>query len=277
MDRAPKLLKDMRESNLEPDLVTYSTLVKGYSLAGEINRAFEILEEMKTTGHLKPDEILCNSLLEGCAREHRVDLALSLLEKMKEFGVAPSNCTLSILVKLLGRSQKLDEAFKVVSELSIHYGFRPNIQVYTCLIQACFHNRRLDRAMEVHATMEAEPSCHPDEKAFSVLVKGCLDAGALPEALKVVRSAYGFGATTKSPSTPGVEGSLVSELCNRLSSGTTAQQDAGQTLTNELKSRHGIDVTALPKHQKAATWKGGQRSGGVKPQHQRNMYGANRR
>jgi pentatricopeptide repeat protein len=277
MERVPTVLEDMRKNGVEADLVTYSTLVKGYSLAGNVSHGFKVLEEMKSNKNLKPDEILCNSLLEGCAREHRVDLALSLLEQMKELGVASSNCTLSILVKLLGRSQKLDEAFKVVSELSIHYGFRPNIQVYTCLIQACFHNRRLDKAMEVHATMEAEPSCHPDEKAFSVLVKGCLDAGALPEALKVVRSAYGFGATTKSPSTPGVEGSLVSELCNRLSSGSTAQQDAGQTLTKELKSRHGIDVTALPKHQKMATWKGGQRSGGVKPQHQRNMHGANRR
>merc|ERR1719456_683975 len=187
MDRVPSLLEDMRRNGVEADLVSYSTLVKGYSLAGNVSHAFKVLEEMKFTKNLKPDEILCNSLLEGCAREHRVDLALPLLEQMKELGVAPSNCTLSILVKLLGRSQKLDEAFKVVSELSIHHGFRPNIQVYTCLIQACLHNRRLDKAMEVHATMEAEPSCHMDEKAYSVLLRGCLEAGALQEALNVVR------------------------------------------------------------------------------------------
>jgi pentatricopeptide repeat protein len=277
MDRVPGVLEDMRKSNVEADLVTYSTLVKGYSLAGKVSHGFKVLEEMKSTKNMKPDEILCNSLLEGCAREHRVDLALSLLEQMKELGVAPSNCTLSILVKLLGRSQKLDEAFKVVSELSIHHGFRPNIQVYTCLIQACLHNRRLDKAMEVHATMEAEPSCHADEKAFSVLVQGCLDAGALPEALKVVRSAYGLDATGKRASTPGVEGSLVSEVCSRLSSGSAAQQDAGQTLAKELKNRHGVDVTALPKYMKVAAWKGGQRSGGMKATNQRNTHGASRR
>merc|ERR1719265_2528608 len=139
---------------------------------------------MKASKKLKPDEIMCNSLLEGCAREYRVDLALSLLEQMKEFGVAPSNCTLSILVKLLGRAQRLDEAFRVVSELSVHHGFRPNIQVYTCLVQACLHNRRLDKAMEIKATMDAEPYLRPDQKSCSVLLKGCLDAGALQEALK---------------------------------------------------------------------------------------------
>merc|ERR1719158_836071 len=124
MDRVPCLLEDMRKSNVDADLVTYSTLVKGYSLTGKVSHAFKVLEEMKSNKNLKPDEILCNSLLEGCAREHRVDLALSLLEQMKELGVAPSNCTLSILVKLLGRSQKLDKAFKVVSEISMVHGFR---------------------------------------------------------------------------------------------------------------------------------------------------------
>lgn len=278
MDRVPELLEDMRKNKLEADLVTYSTLVKGYSLAGSISRAFEILEDMKSVKHLKPDEIMCNSLLEGCAREHRVDLALNLLEQMREFRVSPSNCTLSILVKLLGRSQRLDDAFKVVSELSVNHGFRPNIQVYTCLIQACLHNRRLDKAMEVKRTMDAEPSCHADEKANSVLLKGCLDAGALNEALNVTRVAYALESTEKPKKrAPGVEERLLSELCSRLSSGTAAQQDGAKSLVADLKLRHGVDVASLPKYQKNIAWKGAPRAG-IKATNQRsNPQSANRR
>jgi pentatricopeptide repeat protein len=275
MDRVPKLLEDMRQSNLQADLVTYSTLVKGYSLDGKISQAFKILDEMKTIKHLKPDEIMCNSLLEGCAREHRVDLALSLLEQMKEFGIAPSNCTLSILVKLLGRSQRLDDAFNVVSELSINHGFRPNIQVYTCLIQACLHNRRLDKAMEVKQTLDAEPSCHPDQKANSVLLKGCLDAGALNEALKVTRSAYAQ-SKDKKRAAPGVEEHLLSELCSRLSSGTSAQQEAGQSLAADLKQFNNVDVASLPKYHKSNAWKGASRAG-PKAANQRNVQASSRR
>jgi len=276
MDKVPKLLEDMRNSKLEPDLVTYSTLVKGYSLGGNITHAFKILDEMKAAKHLKPDEIMCNSLLEGCARERRVDLALSLLEEMKAFGIAPSNCTLSILVKLLGRSQRLEDAFKAVSELSINHGLRPNIQVYTCLIQACFHNHRLDKAMEVKATMDAEPSCHPDEKACSVLLRGCLDAKALPEALNITRSAYALQNTDKRARAPGVEGQLLSELFTHLSSGTAAQQDASKSLAAELKLRHGIDAASLPKYQAKGQGKGGPRAG-VKGTGPRNATGVSRR
>jgi len=276
MDRVPKLLEDMRGSNLQADLVTYSTLVKGYSLDGKISQAFKILEDMKATKLLKPDEIMCNSLLEGCAREHRVDLALSLLEQMKEFGISPSNCTLSILVKLLGRSQRLDDAFKVVSELSINHGFRPNIQVYTCLIQACLHNRRLDKAMEVKQTMDDEPSCHPDQKANSVLLKGCLDAGALNEALKVAHSAYALQSTNTKAPAPGVEDHLLSELWSRLSSGTSAQHEAAQSLMSDFKKRHNVDIASLPKYQKNNSWKGASRAG-AKFTNQRNAQSGSRR
>merc|ERR1719235_1896718 len=270
MDRVPKLLEDMRKKNLEADLVTYSTLVKGYSLAGDVSHAFKVLEDMKATRNLKPDEIMCNSLLEGCAREQRVDLALSLLEQMKAFGVSPSNCTLSILVKLLGRFQRLDDAFKVVSELSVLFRFRPNIQVYTCLIQACLHNRRLDKAMEVKRTMDAEPSCRPDEKANSVLLKGCLDAGALNEALNVTRSAYALQNTDTKARAPGVEEHLLSELWSRLLSGTSVQQEAAQSLAADLKQCHKIDVASLPKYHKNNAWKGASRAG-AKATNQRNV------
>merc|ERR1719235_1142763 len=124
MDRVPQLLEDMKEANVEPDIITYSTIVKGYCLAADVDRAFEVLEEMKRDNKFAPDEIMYNSLLDGCAKQHRVEQALKLLEDMKENGVAPSNFTLSILVKLMGRARRLNEAFALIEELCALHGFR---------------------------------------------------------------------------------------------------------------------------------------------------------
>merc|ERR1719231_714739 len=132
---------------------------------------------MKRDGRFAPDQILYNSLLDGCAKEHRVDEALRLLEQMRENGVTPSNFTLSILVKLMGRSRRLNQAFAIIDELCAQHGFRPNIQVYTCLIQACIHNRQMERALTLHDSMIEEAGCHPDEKLYSVLARGCMQAG----------------------------------------------------------------------------------------------------
>merc|ERR1719321_672112 len=165
MDRASGLLEDMRESAVEPDIITYSTIVKGYCLEGDVDRAFSVLEDMKSDDKFAPDEIMYNSILDGCAKQHRVDDALRLLDEMKSTGVVPSNYTLSILVKLLGHSRRLNQAFAIVEELSQKHGFRPNVQVYTCLVQACLLNRRLEKALNVHDSMVRESSC-TDEKFY---------------------------------------------------------------------------------------------------------------
>merc|ERR1719311_1788955 len=109
MDRVPELLQSMKQCSVEPDIITYSTLVKGYCHSGDVDRGFEVLKEMQKDGKYAADEILYNSLLDGCAKQHRVEEAIQLLDEMRANGVSPSNYTLSILVKLLGRARRLNE------------------------------------------------------------------------------------------------------------------------------------------------------------------------
>jgi pentatricopeptide repeat protein len=250
MSRVPPLLTSMRAGYVEPDLVTYSTLVKGYCHAGDVSRAFKVLEEMKASGQHQPDEIMYNSLLDGCAKQHCSEEALKLLEDMQAAGVAPSNYTLSILVKLLGRERKLDKAFEMVEGLSGRHGFKPNVQVYTCLIQACLQNRRIDRAMAIHDAMIANSRCCPDEKMYSVLVRGCLQANAMDQTVRALRSAYQLSGgaspssntTRRSCQTPGVEDGLLAEAMGRLRSASPAHREAAQALAADLKAQHGLGI-----------------------------------
>merc|ERR1719305_1836262 len=116
MDRAEELFKEMEQDGISPDIITFSTLVKGYCQYGDIDKGFAVLKQMTTAGKHEPDEILYNSLLDGCAKQHRVDDALALVEDMHKNHVRPSNFTLSILVKLLGRSRRLNQAFQTVED-----------------------------------------------------------------------------------------------------------------------------------------------------------------
>jgi len=178
MDRAPALLEDMKMAMppVEPDIVTFSTMVKGFCNSGSLDRAMQILKDMKASGKYEADELMYNSLLDGCAREHRPDDALKLLGDMKKNGVAPSNYTLSMLVKLMGRCKRLNQAFTLVEDIRQEYGLKVNIQVYTCLIQACFNNRQASKAVGLHEQIIKE-GLAPDKMTYTVLMKGCLQAG----------------------------------------------------------------------------------------------------
>merc|ERR1719327_1531699 len=247
MDRVPQLLEHMRKEGVEPDLVTYSSLVKGYSLAGDVRRGFKVLEEMKSSGKVLPDEIIYNVLLDGCARETLVDEALKLLQSMQGSGITPSNHTLSILVKLLGRAKRVKDAFKIMDDLTAQHGLRPNIQVYTCLIQACLNNKQLEKAMAAHDMMIADAHCKPDERAYTALVRGCLQANGLNEALYALQCAFHLrdDQSKRRQPAPGVEAELLAEAVSRLRAGQPKQQAAASQLVADLKEKRGIDVEAI--------------------------------
>merc|ERR1719243_422685 len=164
MDRAEELFKEMEQDGVAPDIITFSTLVKGYCQYGDIDKGFAVLKQMTTAGKHEPDEILYNSLLDGCAKQHRVDDALALVEDMHKNHVRPSNFTLSILVKLLGRSRRLNQAFQTVEDTCKRFDLKANIHVYTCLLYACFQNRQLPRALKLHDSMITEAGVEPDAK-----------------------------------------------------------------------------------------------------------------
>jgi pentatricopeptide repeat protein len=245
MDRVPQLLEDMKQTKVEPDIITYSTIVKGYCLSGDVDRAFAVLEDMKRDSKFAADEILYNSLLDGCAKQHRVEEAVRLLDDMKQSGVAPSNYTLSILVKLLGRARRLSQAFSLIDELCTAHGFRPNIQVYTCLMQACIYNRQMDKAMQLHDTMIEEAGCTPDQKLYTVLARGCLQASLSQKAVRVVRCAYQLPnhgmAIPKRGQAAGVESKLLEELVSTLNWGNAGDKEAAQQLLADLKEHRGMN------------------------------------
>jgi len=211
MDLAPSLLQEMHDADprVEPDLITYSTVVKGYCAAGDLDKALELLKVMKLDARLKPDEVTYNSLLDGCAKQNRLEVALDLVNDMKESAVPVSNYTLSILVKLLGRCKRLDQAFETVDKLSCEYGFHVNLQVYTCLVQACFHNKQPSRALALHERM-LNDKCALDEKAYTSIVRGCLQFRLLDKAVHIVRCA--FGVAKGNEASPGIDSRTLEEL-----------------------------------------------------------------
>merc|ERR1719352_1099805 len=137
MDRLDGILADMSTHDVKPNIITYSTVLKGHCQNGNIQQAFLILEQIKKDPHLKPDEIMYNSLLDGCAQNNMVSEGLNLLEEMQAEKVWPSNFTLSLLVKMLSRARRLDQAFSIVDDITKKYKFKANVHVYTNLVQAC--------------------------------------------------------------------------------------------------------------------------------------------
>jgi len=207
--------------------VSYSTIVKGYCNSGNLDRALEVVEDMKARGKHVPDEVMYNSLLAGCAKEHRADEAVELLDDMRKFGVAPSNYTLSMLVKLMGRCRRINQVFTMLEDISQEYGLKINIQVYTCLIQGCFNCGQAHKAITIHDKIIKE-GLTPDSMTYTVLVRGCLQAGLAEQAVHLVKWAYGKspGQESSRSVAPGLNPACIDELVTMLSNSGDQQAKA---------------------------------------------------
>jgi len=232
MSRVPALLEDMKAATppVEPDIVTYSTIVKGFCNAGNLDRALKVMGDMKAHGKHTPDEVLYNSLLGGCAKEHRPDEALQLLNDMRKHNVAPSNYTLSMLVKLMGRCRRINQAFTMLEDISKEFGLKINIQVYTCLIQGCFNAGQGGKALSLYEKILAE-GLAPDSMTYTVLVRGCVQGDLLDKAVELVKSAYGQGPTASKGTPPGLNAGCFDEVVAALGGATS---DEAKELLAEL-------------------------------------------
>ena len=78
-DRASLLVEETRQTAVELDVITNSTLVKGYCCEGDVDQASRVME----------------------AKKLLVDGGLRLLAEMRVACIAPSNFTLSIIGEAL--------------------------------------------------------------------------------------------------------------------------------------------------------------------------------
>eukprot|EP00826_Nyctotherus_ovalis_P041403 TRINITY_DN415_c0_g2_i1.p1 TRINITY_DN415_c0_g2~~TRINITY_DN415_c0_g2_i1.p1 ORF type:complete len:694 (+),score=132.19 TRINITY_DN415_c0_g2_i1:89-2170(+) len=184
---ATKYKSELSEDGIEPDLITYSTLIKGMCRSGEISKAISLYNEMKRKD-LKLDEMLFNSLLDGLAKSNgNLRESERIIGDMTRLRIKFSNYTYSILVKLYTRSRMLHKALKVLDEMKSNK-IVPGIVVYTCLIQACIKSKAIDRAIQLFKEMR-EGKIRPDRIVYNVIINGCIFSGKLLAACTILQQA----------------------------------------------------------------------------------------
>ncbi|XP_059280362.1 pentatricopeptide repeat-containing protein At1g79540 [Lycium ferocissimum] len=86
--KAYKLLMQLADCGVVPNIVTYNILINGLCKSGKINGAFKLFEELQVKGHF-PDSITYGTLIDGLQRVDREEEAFKLLDQMSKNGCMP--------------------------------------------------------------------------------------------------------------------------------------------------------------------------------------------
>eukprot|EP00210_Caulerpa_lentillifera_P004126 g3934.t1 len=107
----------MIEKNVDPDIITHTTLMKGYSKIGHTKRVFELFEDIEQRD-LIPTEITFSTIIRACAITGDIVKAQSLLNDMKTiYSIAPNAVIYGRMLTVCARAKDLEAAKGIYKEV----------------------------------------------------------------------------------------------------------------------------------------------------------------
>ncbi|CAM9281736.1 unnamed protein product, partial [Discosporangium mesarthrocarpum] len=194
---AQKLLKEMEESGIQPDVVSYTSVISARSRSrsdGGTGFAEAILSEMESRGVL-PNSITYNAALSGCWRRGDWQGALGLLERMRATGhpgVEPDAMSFNLAIRACGKEGRRETAATLLAEM-VEIGLQPTRLTYQYMLASCRAVRegKVDwRGAWKHslALLEEmrEGGITPDHSCFQYAVEAAAKAGEVDSALELI-------------------------------------------------------------------------------------------
>jgi len=156
-DTAADVLQHMRQTpELSPDLVTYSTMVKGHADKGDVAGGLKLLEQMLSDG-VVPDNLVFNYLLQGCSLQvHGPSLVDDLLPKLISLGVKPCTGSISIMLKVYVKSCSWSKAFDLLQSAARRFGIAPEQRIYMQVALACHRAGETHWIRQIYKTMKQD-------------------------------------------------------------------------------------------------------------------------
>jgi len=167
-----------------PDLITYSVLIKANCDASRLEDAIALLGEMQAAG-MAPDEIIYNNLLAGCALRKNAPLGERLYSEMTEAGVRPSNVSFSVMIRLFSECRLLDKAVAVLERGPKLHGVVPEERLFVQLVQCCVRQRQGRRAVQVYKAMLEHVT--PEPSSCTVVLRSCSRLNMFDTAAEVLQ------------------------------------------------------------------------------------------
>nr|GEW67063.1 pentatricopeptide repeat-containing protein At5g48730, chloroplastic [Tanacetum cinerariifolium] len=170
---------------------SYTALLSAYSRSGLFRKAFSILDEMKNTPDCQPDVYTYSILIKSCLHYHEFDKVQSLLSEMVSQGVKPNTVTYNTLIDAYGKAKRPNSAIYVklivmlgkckqpekahsLFQAMIDEGCIVNQESYTALLSAYSRSGLFRKAFSILDEMKNTPDCQPDVYTYSILIKSCL-------------------------------------------------------------------------------------------------------
>ncbi|CAL5351929.1 unnamed protein product [Camellia sinensis] len=203
--KAYKLLMQLADSGVLPNITTYNILINGFSKARNINGAFKLFKELQLKGH-SPDSVTYGTLIDGLQRVDREEDAFGVFDQMKKNGCMPSSAVYKSLMTWSCRKKKISVAFSIWLKYLRSLPGRDEEAIKVA--EEHFEKGELEKA--VRGLLELDFKVKDfDSAPYTIWIIGLCQAQKLDEALKLFSILAEWGINVSPPSCA----RLIHSLC----------------------------------------------------------------
>lgn len=126
----------LQTTSLQPDEIMYNTILDGCARKGLLERGTKLLEEMQRSG-IRPSNFTLSVLVKMASRAKQLDRAFELCQELSEKYKFRLNVhVFSNLVQACIANNAMPRAFDVLDQM-VRERVRPDLRTYSLLIKAC--------------------------------------------------------------------------------------------------------------------------------------------
>lgn len=167
--QACQLFDEMLEEGLEPTAELYTALVAACCRSNLIDKAFAILEQMKSLPLCQPDVYTYSILIKACVDACRFELVESLYDQMAERLITPNTVTQNIVLSGYGKAGKYEEMEKVLSRMLESTTSNPDVWTMNTII-SLFGNEGQIEMMERWYEKFRNYGIEPETRTFNIMI-----------------------------------------------------------------------------------------------------------
>ncbi|KAG8376517.1 hypothetical protein BUALT_Bualt09G0071600 [Buddleja alternifolia] len=182
MDRARQVLTEMARTNVPANLITYNILLKGYCHQLQIDKAEDLMREMIDEVKIEPDVVSFNTLIDGCILIDDSAGALSYFNEMRKRGIAPTKVSYTTLMKAFASSGQPKLANKVFDEMLKDPRVKVDLVAWNMLVEGYCKLGLVDEAKSMIERMK-DNGVFPNVATYGSLANGIALARKPGEAL----------------------------------------------------------------------------------------------
>ncbi|XP_059667703.1 pentatricopeptide repeat-containing protein At3g09650, chloroplastic [Cornus florida] len=223
MDRARQVLAEMTRIGVPANRVTYNILLKGYCQQLQIEKAKELMQEMVDDAGIEPDVVSYNTLMDGCVLVDDSAGVLTYFNEMRARGISPTKISYTTLMKAFALSGQPKLANKVFEEMLNDPRVKVDLVAWNMLVEGYCRLGLVEEAKNIVQRMR-ENGFYPNVATYGSLANGIALARKPGEALllwnevkeRFSRENEGGGSSTLPPLKPD-EGLLdtLADICVR--------------------------------------------------------------